>query len=446
MKQVLDFIKTNVVALTWGVVALLAIIAVFIFPIPGMFGELRDNVTKRQETASAIDTLGKTPRTLPTLDPTVPEAVPLNAFPTSAVIAQGKKAIEQVKDAAGRVLAQAVKMNIRTPLVPDVLPNPSSLARNNFFNAYRIATAQFGENADRGIIRTVLHGTLPPTTDELTAIESARANEIRKTNLQTDARGVPQNQTQVDSLIAAMRSQLGMGERVRRAQTYQIYVSPGAVEIHPAMASVSELNAVNIFNAQFSLWLQQIVLESIADANKGAKNVLDAPVKHLVLLRVPMNIADPNNSGGYNGGGGAAMGGGGDAGAAPAGPVELKPDAAAAITPNYTRDPLGYVSNAMYDPIHVQMILRVDASRMTESLAALSRNHLIKIRNVSFHTVDVGVALSNGFYYSREGKTPLVEVELDCDVLMLREWVVRYMPDPVKAVFNAMANPTAAPQ
>ena len=53
--------------------------------------------------------------------------------------------------------------------------------------------------------------------------------------------------------------------------------------------------------------------------------------------------------------------------------------------------------------------------------------------------------MSQGYYYSRDGSVALVEVEVDADVLMLREWLVRYMPDPVKAAFSTLGAPVAAP-
>jgi hypothetical protein len=433
MKQVMEFIKANLFALSCAVVALAAAVAIFFWPLPGIFETLQGEVAARKQVYTEINGLSTATRTLPNVDAATTETPPLTVFPNKNIITAGQQAVQKVKDGSHSVLDAAVKSNARQLLVANVLPKTSPFTRNEFLERYRRETAQTGENADQGIIRKVLHGTLPPTPEEQAAADQAQTNEIMRVNLQTDARGVAQNQQQVDSLLADMRAKLPLQLRVSKAVNNQVYVSPNAVEIHPEMSDISKLNDINVFNAQFSLWLQTMVLESIADANKGAKNVLDAPVKHLLSLRVPMNIADPAANS-------AVMGFGAPVGeAVPA--VPLNPDASAPITPKFEADPLGYSSNAMYDSIRVQMVLRVDASRLSEVLASLSQNHLVKVRNVNFRTVSVGQALLEGYFYSRDGSLPLVEVELDCDVLVLRAWLAPYMPEPVKAVFSALANP-----
>lgn len=437
MKQVLDFIKANAIALSCGVVALIAIIAVFVWPIPGAFSTLQTEVAAREQVYKDINGLMTASRTLPNVDPNSTESQPLNVFPTKNVIAEGQRAVQKLKDGAKAVLTDAVKDNARPLLVPNVLPKTSPFTRGQFLEQYRRVTTQYGDNVDQGIIKKVLHGTLPPTPEEIAAADAAQTNQIYKTMLQTDARGQPQNQQAVDAALAEMRAKLPLQQRIGRALNNQVYVSPGAIEIHSEMSDISKLNDINVFNAQFSLWLQTITLEAIADANKGSTNVLDAPIKHLLSLRVPMNIADPNQAS-------AAIGFGVDPNAGVAAPpVTLTPDASAPITPKFDTDPLGYSSNPMYDSIRVTMALRVDATRLPQSIAALSQNHLIKVRNVNFRTVSAGNALAEGFYYSKDGSTPLVEVDLDCDVLILRAWLVPYMPDPVKAAFNTLANPNA---
>jgi hypothetical protein len=144
-------------------------------------------------------------------------------------------------------------------------------------------------------------------------------------------------------------------------------------------------------------------------------------------------------SGGGEGGDPAAA-----AAAVAAGPVELKPDPAAAITPKFDQDPRGYTHNPLYDPIRVQMILRVDVSKLPQVLAAMQTAKLVKIKNVNMRTVDMGVALSQGYVYDKDGKTPLVEVLIDADVLVLRQWLVGYMPNAVKQYFQTLGAGVAA--
>ena len=433
MKQVMDFIKANLFALSCAVVAIAAAVTIFIWPLPGIFETLQGEVAARKQVYTDINGLSTATRTLPSVDASIAETPPLTVFPNKSVIAAGQQAVQKVKDGSRSVLDAAVKSNARQLLVANVLPKTSSYTRQQFLDEYRRETAQVGEHVEKGIIKKVLRGTLPPTAEEQAAADLAQSNEILRNNLQTDPRGVAQNQQQVDSLLAEMRAKLPLQLRVGKAANNQIYVSPNAVEIHAEMSDIGKLNDINVFNAQFSLWLQTTLLEAIADANKGAKNVFDAPVKHLLSLRVPMNIADPAANS-------AVMGFGAPVGE-PVAALPLTADSSAPITPKYETNPLGYGSNAMYDSIRVQMVLRVDASRLPEVLASLSQNHLVKVRNVNFRTVSVGAALLEGYFYSRDGALPLVEVELDCDVLVLRAWLAPYMPEPVKAFFSALANP-----
>jgi hypothetical protein len=437
MKKVLDFIKTHTFPLACALVALVAIGAFFLY-VPTLFGGLQEQVDSRRGTHDALSGLITEQRTLPKLDPAV-EPAPLTAFPTQPVIKAGKEATEALKGEAEAAFKTILQTNLRPLLVPGSLPTLQPLQRQRFFEAYRDVTMQVGERADRGIIRAVLKGALPPTTEELASIDAARSAQIYRENLQQNAQGVAQNQAQVEQMVAEMRAKLPLTERVSRAMSSQLYVSPEAVQIHPVWTSndarSDALNDVIVFNAQFSLWLQLTVFEAISVANEGATNVFDAPVKHLVSLQVPMSIADASAAFATPG-----FGAPDDAGAA-AGPVELRPDASVSLTPNFQRSPLGHVSNAMYDPIQMQMVLRIDYRRLPEVLAKLTRSELLRIRNMSYRTVDAGVALSQGYLYDLNGKTPLVEVNLDCDILMLREWTVPVMPDSVKRYFNSLSSP-----
>lgn len=441
MAQVLAFIKAHSFALACAVVALVGLVAYFAYPIPGMFDTLRSDVQGREAVHSSLRGLLDAQRTLPvvSLEPDA-QPKPLDAFPTRRVIDQGKKMLVSLSDESKRVLETVVRRNERKPLVPEALPNGGPISRQLFLDRYKIETAQIGEHAERGIVRRVLKGALPPSAEELQIIGDRRAAQITSTMLQYGPNNQPMNQPQVDAMIAAMRAQLPLQQRMERAFRSMIYVSPDAVEIHPTLRGTQLPDPTTVFNGQLSLWMQHTAFEALVDANQGAKNVFDAPVKHLVRLQVPMNYVNAPAAGPI--GFGAPEG---DPSAAPVGPAELKPDAAAIITPSYGHNPLGYTHNALYDPIPMNLIVRVDVRKLPQVLASLQTARLIKVKNVNFRTVDTGRALSEGYIYDRDGKTPLVDVAIEADVLLLRQWLVAYMSDPVKRFFASLSSP-AAPQ
>lgn len=433
MKKVLDFIKAHTIALTCALVAVLALVAYFVYPIPSLFGQLQTQLDERAEIHKALSGLREASRTLPNVDASVSEPKPLTQFPTDRVIKAGEEALQRLTDQSNGVLNAAVKMNQRPLLVPGSLPKPTSLARQSFLEAYKAVTQQFGEGAKNGLIATRLKGVLPPSEVELRTIEDNIVNQILKNQLQTGPDGQPVNQPAVDAMIAERRSKLPLEQRVLRALNAQIYVSPGAVDVIPELQTATEQpNDVMIFNAQFSLWVQSAVFDAIAAANNGSENVLSSPVKHLIRLDMPMTVAPVSSGNVYiDPSQGAA-------------PAELKPDASAPITLNYLTSPYGFTSNSMFDPIPVTLTLRVDSRRLTEVLAAMQGGQLLKIKNVNYRAVNMGRALQEGYVYDKDGTTPMVEVTLDCDLLVLRSWIVGYMPEVVKQHFAALSSPPPA--
>lgn len=439
MNKVLDFIKSHTAALACAAVAVLALVAYFVYPIPSLFGTLREEVQARGEVYSALDKLNKEPRTLPPVDITAAEPAPLEVFPTDRVIKSGEEALQRLADQSNQTLGNLQKLNQRQLLVPNSLPSAPPLARQNFLTRYKAITQQYGEEAKSGLIATVLKGTLPPTEAEMRQIVEAEINRINKTDLTIDGTGREVNRAEVEQKIAERTAKLPLEQRVFRARNAQIYVSPGAVDvIQELLTTNNPPDPVMIFNAQFSLWVQTAVFEAIAAANAGSENVLTSPVKHLVRLDMLMLFVPPGG-----GGGGNPYFQPGEQPAEGAGPVELKPDPAAPITLNYARSPLGYTSNSMFDAIPVQLTLRVDSRRLPEVIAAMQGGQLLKIKNVNYRTVSLGRALQEGYVYDKDGTTPMVEVVMECDVLMLRSWLVPYMPEAVKRHFSSLSNPVA---
>lgn len=441
MNQVLEFIKAHTLALVCGVVALIAI-GVYFFYVPGLIAEVDNKVaTETREPYTKLDDLRNKARTWFNYDVAGGEPAALGVFPTQRLVDLGNAKLKELTQQAGEALAEIRKSNEMPLLVPGSLPITSSFQRQLFFDAYRDATAQTGQAAENGIIRKILQGALPPDAKELENTGNARANQISRTKLMLDATGKATNQEQVNAEIAAMKAGLETEMRVERARTSKIYVSPTAVAIHPLInGQVGQIDANTVFNAQVMLWLQQISMAALAECNKGATNVLDAPVKHLIALNVPIEVAPVAGRTGGNIGFGAPPPAEGEAA-----PATLTPDATVEIKPDYKRSPLGYGNNSLYDTVPISMVIRLDVRQLPTVLSTLGKGRLLKVTNVaSVRTVDIGTALADKYIYDQTGKTPIVEATIECDVLLLRTWLAPLMPPDVKTYFNNLSNPQPA--
>lgn len=441
MKQVLDFVKAHTFALLCLVVALAALTVYFIYPLPSKFADLQEDLNKRKPVAEALKSQLTQTRTLPIVSLDGGEPTKLQSFPTRRVIDQGNAIVTKLKDEAKQVYDAAVARNQMKPLVPDALPDGSTIARKQFLEAYQRVTVQSGPGAEDGIIHTVLRGSLPPSPDELNAIGASEAARLNTRLLRLDANNQPLNQAEVTDAIAKMRAELPLRLRAQRAFGGQMWVSQNAVDVNATLRGTNQPpDVVTVFNAQYQLWLQQMVFEGLSAANGNAKNIFAGPIKHLVRLEVPLSVVPAGNA---SGGNPYMMGQ--PVAATPTADVALKDDPTVADAPNFGTNPLGFKSNAMYDPIPSRITIRVDATKLTDVLSKLQAAKLIRIKNVNLRTVDLGQALADGYVYDQDGKTPLVEVTLDCDLLVLRHWVIPLMPPAAKAYFSTLSSAPATP-
>jgi hypothetical protein len=111
------------------------------------------------------------------------------------------------------------------------------------------------------------------------------------------------------------------------------------------------------------------------------------------------------------------------------------------IPPNYVISPTGRYSNALYDVIHFKLTLVVDAARVPLVIQALSKNRFITVYNTNLAAVDAAAHADAGYYY---GPSPVVQIEMDCEALYLRDWTKQYMPRLVRHALG-IVDETATP-
>jgi len=82
--------------------------------------------------------------------------------------------------------------------------------------------------------------------------------------------------------------------------------------------------------------------------------------------------------------------------------------------------------------------LIVDAAKIPTVLRELSRGRFITVTNMTVTSKDPAAAMLSGYYY---GQVQIVQLDLECEELLLHAWLTKYMPDVVKGG----ATPPAAP-
>lgn len=441
----MDIVKKNLVSIICGVVALLAVVAVFIWPLSGWYGELDQEVQARKSVHGSITSLLATNTQLPKLREDV-EPVTLDRFPTRAVIAAGKEAAESLKTQSEQLYKRAELLNARPLLLPGLLPNPSRSVLINFRQRYidvmwldmdrrpfAQASSWIGKTGSLGKTPQgqdiILEGTMPPTDAEISQARANKEAEVRSRLTRLNAMGQVDNANEVQAAVQAAVATLARELRDVRAKSGKVYIDPTALSPISTIKDQTP-NDVTAFDAQVNLWVHQAFLSGIARANARASNVLDAPVKHLLKVEVPQSFVPIPSSGG-----GMPMPGM----PAPESSTEVPIDPTAEL-PKDPAQPTQRTHNPLYDPVRFRAIFRIEAGKLPAVLTDLQRDQFITVTNVaSIVAVDSTAQLGYGYNY---GPNPVIEVTLEMEMLFLRKWLVQLMPPAVRAaLLNAGQTP-----
>jgi hypothetical protein len=427
----MDLIKKNIASIILGVVALLAVIAVFVYPVPGYYAGLKADGEARLKVYNDVQALNTQKRQLPILDPESTEPKPLEVFPTQPVIDFGTNLTKEVAEKSKGLFDEFVKVNKHQLLLPMSLPAPNPVTGINFIAAYqrRVNPPPAPEDRSGSIQVEILKAGTPPTEADITRAKEELKNRISRERLVWD-KGVAINQEAVNQEIASQLAQLPDVLRAQAAKSCLIYVNPDSINVNPAIVGNQSPDPVHIWNAQVQLWVQEDVCTALRTLNsqpvkqadgkmEPPADVQTTPVKHLYKLEVPTMF----------GGAGAAM-------IAP--PAGADPNA-----PNYALSPTGRQSNSLYDVIPFHLIVNVEVDKVPALLAELTRNRLITVRQVeSINPIDAATEAAKGYNY---GSKPIVQVALSGEELLMRQWTTPFMPEAVKKALQIQPPATATP-
>ncbi len=428
MKEVL---KKNILSIICGVVAIGAIIASFI-PLGSYATELQGKLDKSKADGSAAKSLLDKPRNKPIVSPDASGAEPLGTFPNDKVNEAGQRITGLVEQQSLRMRQVAEEMNIHKALVSGSLPLPSPGVDIAFRQEYtKLYTP--GENGELPpiVASTEGHPPLKPATPPLEAnVQAALAEAVALIRSENESRfnNAVTNQGEVQQLIAEKSRLLPEEMRQAVAKSSLVYIDPGTFRMNEKIQALppgARPDPVDIWWSQVQLWVQQDVLNAIADANADKTSVLDAPVKHLFSVAIPATFVS-----------GAAAA----PGAAAVDSMNGNPDSP--ITKVPTVSMTGRVSNALYDVIHFDMVVDVEVAQIPQFLRTLSDNRLVFVREMSISSVDSAGELAKGYYY---GENPVAHLTLRCETLLMRKWSTPLMPPGVKQMFGIVDPPPGDP-
>ncbi len=444
------FIKKNVLALSCGLVAIIAIVLLF-YPLGGMLETLQNDAIDHSNAYQALSAYDKA-RSFPITDPNQTDPGKLHGFPNTSTIALANEAVKKFAAASDQMLESVSTLNRKghDPLVPDVLPkNRYDTSPINFGGVYKQvlntdpAVTGVGDAAATPPIspdpmlanfkalnlrNDVLNGVLPPTPDQINQAAHALWTNSYEPDIIT-MNGKETNLQDLSSRFAVEAARLPQKLKAEVAKKHKMYVEADAFTVNPVISSTSGSPLNDIWYAQMQLWIQQDLATAIAEANKNATNIFDAEVKRLIAIQVPaapMYTFPPASAAGGMGGG---MGGGGIANMPATG------DDKTAIPPIYTVSATGRYSNGLYDVVRFNLVVDVDSSRVNEFIESLSTGRMITITNQNIFALNADTEAARGYLY---GPGTAVRLQLEGEELFMRSWTTKLMPDGIKIALGLL--------
>ncbi len=416
----MDVIKKNIFSIVFGIIAILAVVALY-WPMSGMYATLLAQLDARIQVNSSLDSLATASRSMPLLSPDATNPDPLQVFPTQPVIDAGIAATGQVSQQANNMLSRAVSTNQHVPLLPDELPKPTDAIRYMFAKQY----AQ--EVTDYARWQKILDSTAPPTPAEVQAEKDKLRDDINKARLAYDAQGNATPDSQAEALSEFDLESVSVQPRMEleRAQQHRIYLLPNTLPVDLTIKDGTFPPPDKICDAQIVMWVLDDITNAIAQANElysdpaPQHDILHSAVKTIEGIDPPAPVI--------------AQGG-----------VDTSAGVTAATPKVTTVSPTGRVCNGLYDVLRFKVRLVVDATKVPQILRQLEVGQFITVLNVQYNeVVDPAVAAATQTGGFRYGDKPVVRIEIDCEDLLMRKWTDNILPDSRKSGLGKGALGTA---
>jgi hypothetical protein len=397
----MEIIKKNILSIVCGVVALAAIGLSF-YPLGSYKTGLLETLQKRVSVYHAVDSLRNKPRNKPVLDPDKTEAEPLGRFPNQEVIDLATKKKEEFEQQAKKIMDTAVAMNKHDVLVPNTLPAPTS-------SAYLIMFRDGYKDAVEKRIAAILKSTTLPTPEQIKAATDKLRAE--KYNPSITGLGGSTGQQTLEQAFQQEALLVPAQEQRRVAAEHLCYMDPlTALPVNTKVTTAQVPLVTDVWYAQLSYWIYEDVAKAIAATNAGATNIMDAPVKHVTMIRLGSTVSPlpyilpPGTTGAIEG------------------------DANAAVPKTPDVSPTGRVCNPLYDVVAFEVQVNMDAEKIPWLLKELENKRFISVHSMNVTSVDSISQQNLGYFY---GSKPVAQVTLECEEIMFRDWSHKLMPPAV---------------
>jgi hypothetical protein len=426
----MEIVKKNLVSIICGVVAIVALVAVFVYPLGGFYSDLKTKAEERARVQGTMEGLLNKQRTLPVFDPNDPTTANLNKFPSLPIIKLATNAQKGVTAMADKVVATALQLNERGHqlVLPGSLPTPiSQPVAIKFRRALQ-------EALDRLRTQELLAG-VPPTSEEF----NNRADVIWK-SMEKDIVMVDGQPTNLDQVMARYQDRINkLPDEMKKemATKNKMYIDPlNVMQVSPSLpADGNTPTREAIWWSQVAFWVTRDVADAIKETNASAANVTDAPVKNLLALNIPEDFFPPGIAAAASAPNtpGAAGRTGFDASASPdgstPGPTGALPDPSQPLPDGSNKSPTKRVSNNLFDVVHFKMTLDIEADKIPLFLSTLATNRFITVTRMEMNPVDSQLKQIQGYVY---GPKPVVTLDLDCEEIFMRQWTLKYMPASIR--------------
>ena len=450
MKPVLDWVKSNVLVVVLGVVAIGSLAAGWVFS--GSMAEA--SRTKLDARVKKLNDLGSIEKgdislAIPGREPTTRQVVV-----NQTVLDEYKRITDQLKGDADQVHKLSLERNRRDhkPVIENVFPQPAADKKDVIaFAVHKELMAAY-----QRLLKDVNAGA-PPAPEAVAETLARRDSQYIESTLKKASRAQLDPKELSDLTEDLTRSRLAVyGEQ---AQKITVYAGMDALDLPPS-PELKKPTLGQLYDWQWKFWLTKDIFEAIADASSksgdgGTTSVLKGPVKRVLSIRIPdmafvaKSAPQSGSFGGMNSGFGANADGtqppadaapAADPAAATAPVIDLTQEA----TRDYKRSFTGRVSNPIYDVRTAKVVLVVETARLPELFDALARRNFMTVLETAVRPADPFAAARDGFIY---GKAHVSEVTLMVESVWLREWTVPMMPIEVRTALGVgapVADPAAA--
>jgi len=436
MRKTLDWIRTNVVVVVAGAVAIIGVVGLPIVA-GSMNASLQKDMAARSQQFNTLSDLQRTDVTLPSADAGAAPAT--HQVVVNAALLERFRAVNlSAQQDSDQVTEAARKHNQRThqPALAGMFPSCAQTAKEVMPRRFHGALAE----AYASLTARVRMGPAPASDELLDEIERRRRQFITNTLFKAEAdKLTPEEETKLNEYLAQAR----ISAYTRAAEDLLFYSDPNVLPV-PQWDQSRTLSWVEMFGWQWDFWVVDDVLTALAAANGAQGNVLRSPVKH--LLGVWIDPIAGGSAGGSEPSGGSGFGfgqdnPGGQPGAAQ-GPVPMPADPKGPFPVDFAVSLTGRKTNPFYDIRNVQIDLVVATPEIVTVLDAISQQNFMSILDVRLSQIDVAAAARKGYFY---GAAPVSRVTLQVETIWFRTWTGPLMPDDLKKALGVPMPEAAVP-